>query len=116
MLVRGFHPFAVTGSWPGAMWKTSKCGVRSPAGVSDRRVLRAKPGKVVTQLHYARQGVITPEMEFIALRENLGREKMKSNVASERDRRLAGQSFGASIPNQITAEFVRQEVAGGRAI
>jgi phosphomethylpyrimidine synthase len=96
--------------------RSAECGMRNPEGVPDLRVLRAKPGKVATQLNYARQGVITPEMEFIALRENLGREKMKSNVASERDRRLAGQSFGASIPNQITAEFVREEVARGRAI
>ncbi|HTL58328.1 MAG TPA: phosphomethylpyrimidine synthase ThiC [Candidatus Limnocylindrales bacterium] len=81
-----------------------------------RNVLRAKARKVVTQLHYARQGIITPEMEFIALRENLGREKQKAEASSERGRRLAGQSFGAAIPDQITAEFVRQEVARGRAI
>lgn len=75
---------------------------------------KAKPGKNVTQLHYARQGIITPEMEFIAIREN-----MRLNEARERgelDQQHPGQSFGASIPQQITAEFVRDEVARGRAI
>jgi phosphomethylpyrimidine synthase len=96
--------------------RNAECGMRNSEGHSGRVVLRAKPGKVVTQLQYARQGVITPEMEFIALRENFGREKVKSNRTSERDRRLAGQSFGASIPGEITPEFVREEVARGRAI
>ena len=71
---------------------------------------RAKDGKAVTQLAYARAGIVTPEMEFIAIRENLGREKMKE--AMERD----GESFGASIPDFITLEFVRDEVAAGRAV
>ena len=81
-----------------------------------RQPLRARAGKVVTQLHYARQGMITPEMEFVALRENLGREKMRDAVSPSVTRRLAGQPFGARIPEQITAEFVREEVARGRAI
>jgi len=72
--------------------------------------LRAKAGQVVTQLHYARQGIITPEMEFIAIRENMGRAE------SELWRQHPGQSFGAAIPAQITPEFVRDEVARGRAI
>ena len=76
----------------------------------SRRPLRAKPGKVVTQLAYARQGIVTPEMEFIAIRENLGRE------GAPNGRVVGGQSFGASIPRQITPEFVRDEVARGRAI
>jgi phosphomethylpyrimidine synthase len=85
-----------------------------------RTVLRAKPGACVTQLHYARRGVITPEMEFIAIRENMGREAAWS-VAGEaaRDSLLhqhRGQSFGAAIPSYVTPEFVRQEVARGRAI
>jgi phosphomethylpyrimidine synthase len=76
-----------------------------------RTPLRAKPGRTVTQLHYARQGIITPEMEFIAIRENLGRARMASTL-----RPLGGESFGASIPGEITPEFVRSEVARGRAI
>ena len=70
-----------------------------------RRPLRAKAGSNVTQLHYARQGIITEEMKFIAARENLG-------SARTRD----GESFGASIPDEVTPEFVRSEVARGRAI
>ena len=76
--------------------------------------LRAKPGKVVTQMHYARQGIVTPEMEFIAIRENMGREEAPG--AAELWRQHTGQSFGAAIPAKITPEFVRDEVARGRAI
>src|SRR5437016_5827023 len=96
--------------------RSEECSARNHDRLTGSSPLRAKPGKIVTQLHYARQGVITPEMEFIALRENLGLEKIKSDGTSERTRRLAGQSFGAQIPEQITPEFVRQEVARGRAI
>jgi len=71
----------------------------------DVKLLRAKPGRNVTQLHYARQGIITEEMKFIAARENLGRSALAD-----------GNSFGASIPAEITAEFVRDEIARGRAI
>jgi phosphomethylpyrimidine synthase len=83
-----------------------------------RKPLRARPGKVVTQLQYARQGIITPEMEFIAIRENLGRESLGSTVSPLKSgyRVLGGQSFGARIPEFITPEFVRDEVARGRAI
>ena len=87
--------------------------------VSRRAVLRAKPGSCVTQLHYARQGIITPEMEFIAIRENLGREAMWETGDTPRDSLLhqhPGQSFGAAIPRYVTPEFVREEVARGRAI
>ncbi|OUR78398.1 phosphomethylpyrimidine synthase ThiC [Colwellia psychrerythraea] len=73
----------------------------------------AKKGKNVTQRHYARQGIITPEMEYIAIRENLKREEVKDATLLLQHK---GQSFGASIPEQITAEFVRDEVARGRAI
>jgi phosphomethylpyrimidine synthase len=76
---------------------------------AGRKPLRAKPGKNVTQLAYARAGIITPEMEYIAVRENLGRAQVKGHV---RD----GESFGASLPDYVTAEFVRDEVARGRAI
>jgi phosphomethylpyrimidine synthase len=84
-------------------------------------VLRAKPGACVTQLHYARRGIITPEMEFIAIRENLGREAAWDHGGGEapRDSLLhqhRGQSFGAAIPQFVTPEFVRSEVARGRAI
>lgn len=74
---------------------------------------RAKSGKCVTQLHYARQGIITPEMEFIAIRENLGRERIRGEVLRQQH---PGQNFGALLPKDITAEFVRSEVAAGRAI
>ncbi len=72
--------------------------------------LRAKAGRAVTQLAYARAGIVTPEMEFIAVRENLGRAQVRD--AMKRD----GESFGAAIPDFITPEFVRDEVARGRAI
>ncbi len=72
--------------------------------------LRAKDGKAVTQLAYARAGIVTPEMEFIAIRENLGREAALK--AGEQD----GESWGAHIPDHVTPEFVRDEVAAGRAI
>jgi phosphomethylpyrimidine synthase len=74
-----------------------------------KQVLRAKPGGNVSQMHYARRGIITPEMEYVATRENLGRERLAEYV---RD----GQDWGASIPDYVTPEFVRDEVARGRAI
>jgi phosphomethylpyrimidine synthase len=78
-----------------------------------RKVLRAKSGKTVTQLQYARDGIVTPEMEYIAIRENLGREDALRAKAATRDR---GEGFGANIPDFITGEFVRNEIAAGRAI
>jgi phosphomethylpyrimidine synthase len=86
----------------------------SHGAAGARRPFRAKAGRVVTQLHYARQGVVTPEMEFIAIRENMGRQN--AAVAGELGRQHPGNSFGASIPPEITPEFVRDEVARGRAI
>src|SRR5258708_10227021 len=85
-----------------------------------RTPLRAKAGHCVTQMHYARQGIITPEMEYIAIRENLGRA-LPTNLSSPQsrdslDHQHRGQSFGASIPGYVTPEFVRDEVARGRAI
>ncbi|EAA8321139.1 phosphomethylpyrimidine synthase ThiC [Salmonella enterica subsp. enterica] len=74
---------------------------------------RAKAGHCVTQLHYARQGIVTPEMEFIAIRENMGRERIRSEVLRHQH---PGESFGARLPENITPEFVRDEVAAGRAI
>jgi phosphomethylpyrimidine synthase len=83
-----------------------------------RSPLRAKSGACVTQLHYARRGIITPEMEFIAIRENLGRATQMS-LSEDRSsvfHQHNGQSFGAAIPKYVTPEFVREEVARGRAI
>jgi len=82
-----------------------------------RTPLRAKKGKNVTQLHYARQGIITPEMEYIAIRENQKLEWTKAYLADEeRNGRLKGENFGANLPEEITPEFVRKEVAEGRAV
>ncbi len=75
---------------------------------------RAKAGRNVSQMHYARQGMITPEMEFVAIRENL--KLQEAREAGLLDSQHPGQSFGASIPKEITAEFVRSEIARGRAI
>ena len=74
---------------------------------------RARPGANVTQMHYARQGIVTPEMEFIAIRENCMRDAYRAEV---RGHRHPGMGFGASLPEDVTPEFVRDEVAAGRAI
>ncbi|HEX5360742.1 MAG TPA: phosphomethylpyrimidine synthase ThiC [Fluviicoccus sp.] len=79
-----------------------------------RKPRRAMPGRNVTQLHYARQGIITPEMEYIAIRENMKLQEARAQGLLGQQH--AGQSFGASIPKEITPEFVRSEVALGRAI
>jgi phosphomethylpyrimidine synthase len=82
-----------------------------------RKPLRAKAGANVSQMHYARQGVITPEMEYIAIRENIRLAELRESYqAAGYLRRHAGQSFGAVVPELITPEFVRSEVARGRAI
>ena len=101
-------------------------GRRNPMKAFDRsghRVLRARPGERVSQLAYARRGLVTPEMEFVAVRENMklqrARELLEMTGQGPRNslwRQHAGQSFGASIPREITPEFVRDEVARGRAI
>ncbi len=77
-----------------------------------RKPRKAKKGKNVSQMHYARQGIITPEMEYIAIRENQNMEKMRELYKGQHP----GQRFGAEIPETITPEFVRSEVARGRAI
>jgi phosphomethylpyrimidine synthase len=92
----------------------TRCSYKPIAGHSDAKIppslkrqpLRAKPGQAVTQLHYARQGIITPEMEFIAVRENLGREQSDSAIRNPH----------STLPSSITPDFVRSEVARGRAI
>lgn len=80
---------------------------------------RARSGQNVSQMHYARRGIITPEMEFVAIRENQNRA-LDGNTADpvheEREQRLRGESFGARLPRVITPEFVRDEIAAGRAI
>ena len=91
-----------------------------------RKPRRAIAGKNVTQMHYARRGIITPEMEFVAIRENMRRQEylrelkasgpMGERLADLMGRQHPGQSFGASIPAEITPEFVREEIARGRAI
>ncbi len=84
-----------------------------------RKPLRAKPGMNVTQLHYARKGIITPEMEFIAIRENQSRQAEFEAVSQNGHggaKQHPGFSWGANIPRNITPEFVRDEVARGRAI
>ena len=84
-----------------------------------RRPLRARPGRRVTQMHYARRGEVTPEMEFVALRENRLADEMEARWG-EAWRKLArghaGESFGAAIPERVTPELVRDEIARGRAI
>ncbi len=91
-----------------------------------RKPRRAMAGKNVTQMHYAKRGIITPEMEFVAIRENMRRQEylrelqasgpMGERLADLMGRQHPGQSFGASIPAEITPEFVREEIARGRAI
>ena len=91
-----------------------------------RQPRRAQAGKNVSQMHYARQGIITPEMEFVAIRENLNRAQYLTELKNSgtkgaqlvelMGRQHAGQSFGASLPNAVTPEFVRAEIAAGRAI
>ncbi|WP_341363108.1 phosphomethylpyrimidine synthase ThiC [Thalassospira sp. SN3W] len=81
-----------------------------PAFPQSHAPLRATGGRAVTQLAYARAGIITAEMEYVAIRENLGRAEMRANA--KRD----GEAFGAVIPDHVTPEFVREEIARGRAI
>ena len=80
----------------------------------QRKPLRAKKGKNVTQLHYARRGIITPEMEFVAIRENMKLEQARNEGKLKLQHK--GNAFGAAIPEQITPKFVRDEIALGRAV
>jgi phosphomethylpyrimidine synthase len=92
----------------------------------QRKPRRAKAGANVTQMHYARRGIVTPEMEYVAIRENMRRREyldeltasgpMGQRLADLMGRQHPGQSFGAAIPAEITPEFVRDEIARGRAI
>ncbi|HEY2680979.1 MAG TPA: phosphomethylpyrimidine synthase ThiC [Candidatus Udaeobacter sp.] len=119
---------------PNGSSKSQESGSSQTSKFAPSRPLRAKPGKCVTQLAYARRGIITPEMEFIAIRENVAAAPLsqkvdaalrrvspddsRRDVASTNDLRQQhrGESFGANIPDEITPEFVRSEVARGRAI
>src|SRR5215470_10649919 len=85
-------------------------GKAAPEFPVRRPPLRARPGRAATQLAYARAGVVTPEMEYVAIRENLGRERARADAARD------GNSWGACIPDFVTPEFVRDEIAAGRAI
>ncbi len=101
-------------------YRTAEDADRIERFVRSHGVRKAKAGKNVTQLHYARQGIITPEMEYIAIRENIARAQValrrKEVAPAERQNRLAGNPMGASIPQEVTPEFVRDEIARGRAI
>jgi phosphomethylpyrimidine synthase len=91
--------------------------LRAQAAALQRTPRRAVTGRTVTQMHYARRGIVTPEMEFVALRENLKREWMDEyNGDAAREQRLRGKPMGALLPKIITPEWVRDEVARGRAI
>jgi phosphomethylpyrimidine synthase len=91
--------------------------LRAEAAGLQRQPLRAKAGRNVTQMHYARRGIVTPEMEYTAIRENGKREWMSEYLGdAEREARLRGNPMGACIPDVITPEFVRDEVARGRAV
>jgi len=129
---------SVRGAWIAERGDTEPYEGRSPVAIDDgqksdaserlaalraeaiglqRSPRRAQSGANVTQMHYARRGIVTPEMEFVALRENGRREWMRQYQADRaRERRLAGDPRGAAIPPVITPEFVRDEVARGRAI
>lgn len=84
-----------------------------PACPAQRPILEAKPGQMATQYEFARAGIITPEMVYVAHRENLGRAAM---LEGARERHADGESFGAAVPEFVTPEFVRDEIARGRAI
>jgi len=91
--------------------------LRVQAAGLQRTPCRARAGTNVSQMHYARRGIITPEMEYVAIRENQQRDWMVPYLGNaEREKRLVGHSFGAAIPREVTPEFVRDEVARGRAI
>jgi len=105
--VEEYTPRAVKPEDNGQLGPDRSGGVPAFPNVA-KRVLRAKPGANLSQMHYARRGIITPEMEYVAERENLGREFVK--------REIEGNSWGAAIPEYVTPEFVRDEVARGRAI
>ena len=96
----------------------TSCLREEPAFLAlTRTPKRAKEGQNVTQMHYARQGIITPEMEYVAIRENMRWAELRERYThAERDKRLRGNPWGANLPQEVTPEFVRKEIAEGRAI
>ena len=110
------------GLQPGERHDARMAALRAAAQGLQRQPRRAQAGANVTQMHYARRGIVTPEMEFVALRENQRRldlaEDWRSQYSgdAEREARLRGHPMGALIPREITPEFVRDEVARGRAV
>ncbi|WP_298009035.1 phosphomethylpyrimidine synthase ThiC [uncultured Aquabacterium sp.] len=110
------------GLMPGERHDARMAALREAAAGLQRQPRRAKAGHNVSQMHYARRGIITPEMEFVALRENQRRLDLaedwraKYGADAEREARLRGNPMGAMIPREITPEFVRDEVARGRAV
>ncbi|HEU4463532.1 MAG TPA: phosphomethylpyrimidine synthase ThiC [Gemmatimonadota bacterium] len=96
-----------------AAWIEERGDTEPIEGTDGRPARRARAGRTVTQMHYARQGIVTPEMEFVAIREGERREALADAGLLARH---AGESFGASIPLRVTPEFVRDEIARGRAI
>ncbi|HQZ82462.1 MAG TPA: phosphomethylpyrimidine synthase ThiC [Pyrinomonadaceae bacterium] len=121
-LTKGAEEFARVSSPHVSKGLSSRNGELEEFPGLERSPLRARSGQCVTQIHYARKGIITPEMEYIAIRENLGRNadtlvrKAERSDRSSLSHQHRGESFGASIPEFVTPEFVRDEVARGRAI
>jgi phosphomethylpyrimidine synthase len=112
----GRPPYALDDGLKGAETQ-ALAALRLQAAGLQRTPRRAAAGANVTQMHYARRGIVTPEMEYVAIRENQKLEWMAQYLGdAEREKRLAGNSFGASIPKIMTPEFVRDEVACGRAV
>ena len=122
-LTKGAEEFARVSSPHASKGSASRNGELEDFPGLRRAPLRALAGQCVTQMHYARRGIITPEMEYIAIRENLGRqiafETLQNGEGDDRSslkHQHKGESFGAAIPEFVTPEFVRDEVARGRAI
>ncbi len=123
-LTKGAEGYARVSSPQASNGSASRNGELEDFPGLSRAPLRAKTGLCVTQMHYARKGIITPEMEFVAVRENLGRQQNADTLVrlAERADRSSlnhqhqGEAFGAAIPEFVTPEFVRDEVARGRAI
>ncbi|HET6182712.1 MAG TPA: phosphomethylpyrimidine synthase ThiC [Acetobacteraceae bacterium] len=109
---RGFTPVAARAVKPEDNGNIAADKLVPPCP-AERRVLGGKPGQLVTQYEFARAGIITEEMIYVAHRENLGRQKVLAGAA---ERRADGEDFGAAIPEFVTPEFVRAEIARGRAI
>jgi phosphomethylpyrimidine synthase len=114
-LTRGLPPLRA--GWIADRGDTEELPPAPPVGGFEHRPRRARAGATVTQMHYARRGLVTPEMEFVALRESMRLDELRGDPAyADLLRQHPGTAFGASMPERITPEFVRSEVAAGRAI